>query len=442
MSKNISIWIVCGIVGLILAGAIWWLVPIAILIWIVYGIVGLILAGVIWWWLPTHLVKSFNITDSKDRADTIDNYRKTIGQGFAAIALIATFAWTMYKDRETINLSRDQFSTQQAEAQKHFVNQQFISAAQLLKESSVSTRVAGLYAIEQIASSKSEESQTTEQTGTKRDSVSDNLYLTPAIRAAIGFIKSSHDDAKSTSTSELPPIEHPISADTQSAIDILARLNRAGKVPVDLRRSYLVRAQFIEKPTKAFVEAHFDGAKLYGANLSGGLDLTGAAFGGSYMTDWEAYGKEWDSVKDNRESYDNTRREHVVDFSGSTLRKAHFENLNMGGAFLDGACLQGAEFYEVDLSRASLRGAKMGGTDDCVGKDKAHFYKSTLTDADFSKVDVGGVNFDCTILSGAQFGEALNVDKASFEKACTDGKTTFPASFKKPFPSCTPRPCG
>ncbi|TYL93432.1 pentapeptide repeat-containing protein [Bradyrhizobium rifense] len=417
----------------------------AILIWMFFGIVVLILAGVIWWLVPIFLVDP-NIVSPKDRADTIDNSRKTIGQGFAAIALIATFAWTMYKDRETIDLSRDQFSTQQAEAQKHFVNQQFISAAQLLKESSVSTRIAGLYAIEQIASSNPAGwySQTTEvnSEGTKKDSARDNLYLTPAIRAAIGFIKSSHDDAKSASTSEPPPIEHPISADTQSAIDILARLNRAGKVPVDLRRSYLVRAQFIEKPTKAFVDAHFDGAKLYGANMSGGLDLTGAAFGGSYMADWEAYGKEWDLVKDNRESYDNTRREHVVDFSHSTLRKALFENLNMGGAILVGACLQGAEFYSVDLSRASLQGANMGGTDDCVGKDKAHFNKSTLIDADFSGVDVGGVNFDCTILSGAQFGTALNVDKASFENACTDGKTTFPASFTNTFPSCTPRPCG
>lgn len=419
-----------------------------ILIWIVYGTfvliitaVVLILAGVIWWFVPICLVDGFNITDPKDKADATDNYRKTVGQGFAAIALIAAFAWTMYKDRETINLSRDQFSTQQTEAQKHFVNQQFISAAQLLKESSVSTRIAGLYAIEQIASSKPAETEESSE-GTERVSSRDNLYLTPAIRAAIGFIKSSRNGAKSTSTSEPSPIEHPISADTQSAIDILARLNRAGKVPVDLRRSYLVRAQFIEKPTKAFVDAHFDGAKLYGANMSGGLDLTGAAFGGSYMADWEAYGKEWDLVKDNRESYDNTRPEHVVDFSKSTLRKAHFENLNMGGAFLDGACLQGAEFYEVDLSRASLKGARMGGTDDCVGEDKAHFYKSTLIDADFSKVDVGGVNFDCTILSGAQFGEALNVDKASFEKACTDGKTTFPASFKKPFPGCAPKPCG
>jgi uncharacterized protein YjbI with pentapeptide repeats len=223
----------------------------------------------------------------------------------------------------------------------------------------------------------------------------------------------------------------------------LARLNRAGKVPVDLRRSYLVRAQFIEKPTKAFVDAHFDGARLYGANMSGGLDLTGTAFGGSYMADREAYGKEWESVKDNRELYDITRREHVVDFSNSTLRNANFDNSNMGGAILNGACLQNAKFYNVDLSRASLQDAKLGGTDDCVGEKKAHFYKSTLISADFSGVDVGGVSFDCTILSGAQFGKALNVDKASFKNACTDGKTTFPASFTNPFPSCTPKPpCG
>jgi uncharacterized protein YjbI with pentapeptide repeats len=245
------------------------------------------------------------------------------------------------------------------------------------------------------------------------------------------------------SAKNAPPIEHPISADTQSAIDILARLNRADKVPVDLRRSYLVRAQFGERPTKAFVGAHFDGAKLYGADMSGGLDLTGAAFGGSAMADWEAYGGEWDFVKDDQESYNNTRSEHVVDFSGSTLRNAGFQNLSMGGALLEGACLQGAEFFNADLSRASLQGAKLGRTVDCAGEGnqgKASFFKSTLIDADFSGVDVEDVDFSCTNLSGAQFGKALNVDKArSFKNACSDREPTFPASFtKKTFPSCTP----
>jgi uncharacterized protein YjbI with pentapeptide repeats len=458
----ISTWLT-WLIGLILAGVIFYLLG-----WIIWGIVGLILAAVVWWLVPIYLVEGLDITESKDRADTIDNYRKTIGQAFAAFALIVTFAWTMYKDRETIDLSRFQFRTQQA-------NQQFISAAQLLKETSVSTRIAGLYAIEQIATSKLGEgySQTTEENseGTSRDSkeqAKGNLYLTPAIRAAIGFIKSSDGHAKDASTAErptvnpvlavpvdlttcsrtqnsaknAPPIEHPISADTQSAIEILARMNRAGKVTVDLRRSYLVRAQFTETSSKAFVGAHFDAAKLYGAYMGGGLDLTGAAFGGSFMADWEAYGPEdWEWVKDNREFYDQTRAEHVVNFSNSTLRSAGFQNMNMAGAILDDACLQGAEFYHVDLSRASLQRAKLGGADEkCAGEKKAHFYKSVLIDADFSEVDVGDVNFDCTILSGANFETALNVDKASFKNACTDQKPIFPASFTTTFPTCDKRP--
>ncbi|MCP3468273.1 pentapeptide repeat-containing protein [Bradyrhizobium sp. CCGUVB23] len=158
------------------------------------------------------------------------------------------------------------------------------------------------------------------------------------------------------------------------------------------------------------------------------------------MADWEAYGAEWDKVKENQEgAYDNTRGEHVVNFSHCTLRNAGFQDLNMGGAILDGACLQGAEFRSANLSRASLRHAKLGGTDDCAGEGKAQFYKSTLIDADFAEVDVGGANFDCTNLSGAKFEKAINVDTASFKKACTDGRTTFPASFTNAFPSCTPK---
>jgi uncharacterized protein YjbI with pentapeptide repeats len=142
---------------------------------------------------------------------------------------------------------------------------------------------------------------------------------------------------------------------------------------------------------------------------------------------------EWDLVKDNREAYDNTSGEHVVNFSRSTLRNAGFQNLNVGGAILDGACLQGAEFYSVNLSRAFLQRAKLGGTTDCAGERKAHFFESTLIEADFLEVDVGGVNFDCTDLSGAKFEKALNVDKASFKKVCKDERTTFPA---KAEPAC------
>jgi len=155
--------------------------------WITLVLVGLFAAFLVWWFVPPYVVNRFGITDTKDKADVTDNYRKTLGQALGAIALIATFAWTFYKDRETIDLSRAQFKTQtdqfleqQQQARDQFVNQQFIAASGLLKEKSVSTRIAALYAIEQIAESK-------------EASDGRNRYLIPAIRAAIGFIMSSGD---------------------------------------------------------------------------------------------------------------------------------------------------------------------------------------------------------------------------------------------------------
>lgn len=249
--------------------------------WITLVLVILFAAYLVWWFVPPSVVSRLGITDTKGKADVTDNYRKTIGQALGALLLVATFAWTFYKDRETIDLSRAQFKTQadqffeqQLQARDQFVNQQFIAASGLLKEKSVGTRIAALYAIEQIAESK-------------QASDGRNRYLIPAIRAAIGFIMSSGDAGQSGN-----PLDHKIPADTQSAISILASLDRNHQLDVDLRKSYLVGGDFRQTNSKAFVAANFQGAILYGANMSG-LDLTGTKFDGSYMADWEAYGTDW-----------------------------------------------------------------------------------------------------------------------------------------------------
>jgi hypothetical protein len=79
----------------------------------------------------------------------------------------------------------------------------------------------------------------------------------------------------------------------------------------------------------------------------------------------------------------------------------------------------------------------LGETNDCASERKALFFKSTLIDADFLKVDVEDVKFDCTDLSGAKFERALN--EASFKKACKYERMTFPTSFTNAFPSYTPK---
>ena len=394
-------------------------------IWYWLGSIVLFAAGALWWLVPLYVVEKFDIKSENERANTIDNYRKTMGQALGAVALIVTFAWTLYKDRESIALSQEQlhaqtkqFNLQQKQAQDQFTNQQFISAAGLLKEKSASTRVAGLYAIQQIADPRPAAD-------------GKNIYLIPAIRAAVGFIKSTKIDFGTES-----PIEHPIGPDTQSAINILAQLNENPQIDLDFRRVYLVKGDFRWQGTMAFRKANFQSARLYGAVMSE-LNLTSAKFDGSYMADWEAYGADWNKVLSNSDEYENTRLDHVVDFTGANLSDAGFDHVKMGGVLLDGACLAGARFYDTDLSRASFLGAKMGGTEDCnfAGK-KAHFYKATLIDVDFTKIDVAGVNFESATLSGADFSQALHVDQERFKGACVDERTRFPASFTLKLDHC------
>jgi uncharacterized protein YjbI with pentapeptide repeats len=403
---------------------------------IILVFVGLILALLVWWLIPVYMVRKFGHLDNdKERADVEDNYRKTIGQALGAVALIVTFGWTFYKDRDSMDQSRDQsaaqtkqFTAQQNQARDQFVNQQFIAAAGLLKEKAVGTRVAGLYALEQIASAEPA-TNAPQVTGTQQAANAKNPYLIPTIRAMIGFIKSSTE-----SKAEKNPKQDwtPIAADTQSAVSILGHLNENHRIDIDLQGAYLVHAD-LKMKSNAFVAANFQGAKLYAANMSG-LNLNSAMFGGSYMADWEAYGTKWEPTP---EDYENTRQDYTVNFDGSMLAGAGFENVFMGGASLKGSCLAGAKFPGTDLSRVSFEKASMGETPNCSFQgNRAHFYQAVLIKANFKGVDIGGVNFGEANLSDADFSEALNVDKAIFKDACADPKAHFPASFDPKLAPC------
>lgn len=382
-------------------------------IWI---LTGALVALLIWWFAPILVVRRFSLANDKERAELEDAYRKTASQAIGGIAVIATFVWTFAKDRETIDLARaqfktqtDQFSEQQKQSSRQFANQQFIEGAKLLKESAIGTRVAGLYAIEQIALSRSE-------------------YREPAIHAVVGFIKSAKSPDSKNKDNEFPQIN----ADIQSAINILATLSTDRLAKVDLRGAYLVQASFTaprdSQAIKTFRGANFKGAILYGSNMSD-LDLTGAMFDGSRMADWEAYASNWEKLSN--DDYENTRDTHVVNFNGSTLINVGFDNVPMGGATFENACLANAKFWKADLSRASFENARLGDSPDCnfEGHNKAHFYQAVLIDTNFEGVDVGGVNFGYAILSGADFSKALHVETANFEKACGNERTRFPASF-------------
>lgn len=94
------------------------------------------------------------------------------------------------------------------------------------------------------------------------------------------------------------------------------------------------------------------------------------------------------------------------------LRKADLQNTNLSHAYLGnrvrkGIDISGADFFEADLSGASLNG---------IRAEKAVFYQAIccktffvgaqLCGADFRNTDLQGASFDGANLTGAQFGNA------------------------------------
>jgi hypothetical protein len=76
-------WLVGGITEIVI-------IPISILwSWLVSGIIVVtVLACAAWWWVPKWQMKSITTGDPKARADTEDNFRKTIGQALGGIAVL------------------------------------------------------------------------------------------------------------------------------------------------------------------------------------------------------------------------------------------------------------------------------------------------------------------------------------------------------------------
>src|SRR5258705_905391 len=60
--------------------------------------------------VPIRVSKRFFFREQTDRADVEDNFRKTFAQVLGGAALIATFSYTIFKDSETLDQAKRQFS--------------------------------------------------------------------------------------------------------------------------------------------------------------------------------------------------------------------------------------------------------------------------------------------------------------------------------------------
>lgn len=350
--------------------------------------------------IPQQLTQSYEFATAKEKADTIDAYRKTLAQVLGGFAIVVTFAWTVLKDGQTLDQGRLQLA-----------NQQFVDGAKLLKESDVGASAAGVHALGQVAVARPE-------------------FEPLVIDTLVSFIKSgqpqkaqNHDPFPDGAPATIP-------TNVQAAIAVLANRPEDDGSQIDLYGAYLVRAKFsvaYRSRPGAFRGTNFQAAILHGADFRD-LDLSNAKFDGSFMADWMAYAPAWTEATPQDPAYNlNVRHLFTVHFENANLSKAGFDNAKMGGANLKGANLDGVSMWQTDLSRADLTNAV----------NLPVFDGAILTDAIFAGTDLAGIRFRRAKLDGTNFKGARNVDQAIFNNVCSDRDPLFDAGIDKKFPPCS-----
>jgi hypothetical protein len=126
---------------------LWW--------WIGIGM-AVVVAGFLWWWVPKRQMRSTQLVDPKERADVEDNFRKTVGQGLAGVAVLvgATLAYsgTLLTLRESDAQSRLSANASRA----LLISQQVSKGFEQLVSSNIVMRLGGIYALEGVMNTSSE----------------------------------------------------------------------------------------------------------------------------------------------------------------------------------------------------------------------------------------------------------------------------------------------
>lgn len=218
----------------------------------------------LWWRLPQRQVArlALQIHDPKARADTEDNFRKTIGQVLGGIAVLAGAAFAYLQFTQQQQAANDQL---QAANELRISNQVAKGFEQLAAKDNVTMRLGGIYGLEGVMN-------TSEQ------------YRVPVLEALCAFVRDNTRNKPAEVKAEDKTVndKQPLATDIQAALTVIGRRSAVEDGIVDLASANLSGA-FLSGAnlSRAFLsDANLSGANLSGANLSGaflmGANLSGA----------------------------------------------------------------------------------------------------------------------------------------------------------------------
>jgi hypothetical protein len=252
-------------------------VPVVAFVWAIWWL---------WWRLPRRQLHKLDVQihDPKARADTEDNFRKTVGQALGGVAVLIGAA-----------VAYLQFTQQQQASHDLLISNQVSKGFEQLGSKEVATRLGGIYALEGVMKVSPE-------------------YHQPVLEALCAFVR---DGTTQEHAMAIPGFNRPPN-DIQAALTVISR-RTPGPGDVNLR------------------EANIPGAALTGANLSGaalsGADLTGANLSGANLSGAALNGAKLNGANLSRANVSDTYL-FYADLSGAILEDAK----NLTQTQLDQAC--------------------------------------------------------------------------------------------------------
>jgi uncharacterized protein YjbI with pentapeptide repeats len=226
--------IAIAIVALALLAAIWWL----------------------WWRLPRRQLHRLDVQihDPKDRADTEDNFRKTVGQalGGAAVLIGAVVAYLQFaQQQQTASqqiLEQHQASEKSLRAsQDLLISNQVSKGFEQLASDKLAMRLGGIYALEGVMKGSDQ-------------------YHQPVLEALCAFVRESTKGNASDETA----------TDVQAALTVIGRRG-PGEGGINLQSARIPKAE-LSRADLAVADLHratLRGADLHRATLRG-ADLNDA----------------------------------------------------------------------------------------------------------------------------------------------------------------------